>query len=87
MIPSREAELFAVVRSKVLDVLPDVDPAAVTLESRLADLGANSVDRVEVTLLSAEALGIDIPRAELHGVDNLRGLVEILARHWAGPRA
>jgi polyketide biosynthesis acyl carrier protein len=87
MTPTKDAQVLVIVKSKVLEVLPDVDPAAVTMECRLADLGANSVDRVEVTLLSAEALGVDIPRAELRGVDTLRGLVEILVRHWTGSLA
>lgn len=87
MMSPKEEHVFAVVKSKVLDVLMDVDPVAVTLDRSLAELGANSVDRVEVAVLSMEALGLAIPPSELQGVKDLRNLVQVLCRHWGGPLA
>ena len=52
-----------------------------TIERSLTELGANSVDRVEVVMYSAEDLGLDVPRAELHGARNLADLVAVLRRH------
>jgi polyketide biosynthesis acyl carrier protein len=71
-------EIFAVVKANVLKVLPEVRAEDVTLESSLVELGANSVDRVEVMMFSMEALQLKIPRIEFHGVHSLAGLVDVL---------
>lgn len=77
-----ELRVFAVVKEKVLEVLGDiVEPDEVTPERSLAELGGNSIDRVEVTMMAMEDLGVTVPRAALAGVANLRQLTEILARH------
>lgn len=72
---------FDVVKANLLKVLMDLKPEQVTIDKSMTDLGANSVDRVEVVMYSMEELGLDIPRAELHGAKNIAGLVDILARH------
>jgi polyketide biosynthesis acyl carrier protein len=77
--------IFAVVKTNVLKVLPDVRAEDITPDKSLVDLGANSVDRVEVSMYSMEALNLKIPRIELHGVRNLAGLVDILHAHLGGP--
>lgn len=76
MPPGRD-QIFEVIKSNVCKVLFDIDPAIVSPEKKLADLGANSVDRVEITMYSMEELGLKIPRVELHGVENLQCLVEL----------
>jgi polyketide biosynthesis acyl carrier protein len=73
--------VFAVVQANVLKVLPDLRAEDVTLDKSLAELGANSVDRVEVSMFSMEALNLKIPRIEFHGVRDLAGLVDLLHLH------
>jgi thioesterase domain-containing protein/acyl carrier protein len=70
--------VFDVVKGHVLRILPDVPAAAVTPEVRLKDLGANSLDRIEVATCAMEDLDLDLPRTRLAGVDNLQSLVEVL---------
>jgi polyketide biosynthesis acyl carrier protein len=74
-------EIFEVVKANTLKVLPDLLADDVTIDKNLTDLGANSVDRVEVVIYSLEELGLKVPTAELHGVRNLRALVDLLHRH------
>lgn len=76
--------IFAVVKANVLKILPEINPDLITPNTSLTDLGANSVDRVEVTMYSMEALNLKIPRVELHGVQNLEGLVDVLHAHLNG---
>jgi polyketide biosynthesis acyl carrier protein len=77
----RERQVFDVVKAQVLEVLPDLDPATVTPERSLVELGANSIDRVEVAMASMEALGLQIPRTALAGVGSLSELVQVFCRH------
>lgn len=73
--------IFEVVKASVLKVLPDVCAHDVTPDKSLVELGANSVDRVEVSMYSMEALNLKVPRIEFHGVRNLAGLVDVLQAH------
>jgi polyketide biosynthesis acyl carrier protein len=79
-------QIFEVVRENVLRVLLDVKPEQVRLETALSDLGANSVDRVEVVMYSMEELKIKVPSNDLQGIANLGGLVDVFWRHLAGQR-
>ena len=40
--------VFEAVKASLLEVVPDVDPNAVTSGRALADLGCTSIDRAEV---------------------------------------
>jgi len=74
-------EVFEIVKGHVLEVLPDLSPEEVTPGRSLSELGANSVDRMEVVSLSLESLGLDLPLMSFAGVSNIEGLVDVLARH------
>lgn len=71
-------DVLEVVRKNTVEVLGNVSPADVRSEVRLKDLGANSIDRVEITTLSMEALGVMIPPVELARVSNVGELVDAL---------
>jgi len=73
--------IFEIVKSNTLNVLPDLLPADITIDKSLSDLGANSVDRVEIVLYSLDDLHLKIPTSELHGVRDIRALVDLLFRH------
>ncbi len=76
-----EPEIFDLVKRHIVNVLLDVDPATITPERSLTELGANSVDRVEISMGALEELALDIPRVELNGVRDIGGLVRVLHRH------
>lgn len=79
-----QQRIFDVIKANTLKVLPGLDPGEVHPERSLAELGANSVDRVEVVMYSMEDLRLKIPRSELQGIQNLQGLVEVFDRHGPG---
>jgi polyketide biosynthesis acyl carrier protein len=72
-----KAEIFEVVKKNALEIL-DVAPDTVTLGKSLTDLGANSVDRVEIVTMTMEDLGLKIPFMSFAGASNIEDLVEIL---------
>ncbi len=71
-------QIFEIVKGNILRLLPDLPSEAVTPQASLVDLGANSIDRVEVATYSMEELNVVVPRVELRGATNIAGLVEIL---------
>ena len=80
MKPSKQ-EIFDIVKKNTLQVLIDVDPDSVTIDRSLTELGANSIDRVEVVMYSMENLGISVPRTEFQGVRDIRSLVDLFHSH------
>jgi polyketide biosynthesis acyl carrier protein len=74
-------KIFAVIRENTLRTLPDARPEDVKIDGSLTDLGANSIDRVEIVMYSLQELGLKIPAPELHGLKNLRAVVDLFYRY------
>lgn len=71
-------DIFRVVKGVIAEMLPDLEPAEIEAAQSLSELGANSVDRTEVAVLSMEKLNISVPLVELAKVKNLEQLVDFL---------
>jgi polyketide biosynthesis acyl carrier protein len=72
------SEVFQVVKENIVEVLPYLAGKEISIQSSLKDLGANSIDRVEIATLSMEQLNVKIPPMEFGNVTNLEGLVKLL---------
>lgn len=77
------ARVTEVVLALVREILPDAPPELVVPERSLSELGATSIDRVEVATLAMETLGLKVPNAELAGVASIGELIDVLHRHAA----
>jgi polyketide biosynthesis acyl carrier protein len=75
------AQVEALVLGLVREILPDAPPDAVVPERSMSELGATSIDRVEVATLAMEALGLTVPHQELARVSSIGELIEALHRH------
>jgi len=75
-----ELDVFQLVKRITSEVLPFLPPDDITIEKNLKDLGANSIDRVEVVTRSMEELGIKVPLVEFGKVKDLESLVNVLHR-------
>lgn len=75
-------QVYEVVKSVIMQVLPDLDADMISIEKRLKDLGANSIDRMEVVTMSMEELGLKIPLMSFAQVNNIEGLVEVLTDNY-----
>jgi polyketide biosynthesis acyl carrier protein len=73
-----QEEVFAVIKTTVLEIVPHVKEGDVLIDRSLKDLGANSVDRAEIAMLAQESLGIAVPRVELFGPTNIGELADLL---------
>lgn len=70
-------EVFAVLKKYILEQLEDeVEESDVTIDKSMLDLGANSLDIVEIISNTMRELKIKIPRDELAQIDTMEGLVE-----------
>ena len=75
--------VFEVVKSIIIEVLPDLDSDQIQIEKNLKELGANSIDRMEVVTMSMEELDMKIPLMSFAHVSNIQGLVDVLIENYA----
>ncbi|MFY2558573.1 phosphopantetheine-binding protein [Corallococcus terminator] len=71
----RREEIFAIVKEHAASVL-SISAELVPSEGRLVDLGANSIDRLEIVTMTMETLGLKFSLVELSEVDNIKALVD-----------
>lgn len=71
-------DAFELVKKVLLEILPDLDPSVVQPESKLVDLGANSVDRMDLITSSMEESDISRPLLDFANVTTLQELADVL---------
>jgi polyketide biosynthesis acyl carrier protein len=71
-------EVFVAIKRNILEVLPGLDEGRVVPEASMRDLGANSIDRADILIMTMESLRLKFPLAELGSLKNLQGLVDFL---------
>jgi polyketide biosynthesis acyl carrier protein len=69
-------EILEIIKRNLLELLPDLEAVAMDPSQSMKDLGANSVDRMDVVIQTKEELGLKFPLNELGGVENIQGLVD-----------
>lgn len=73
-------QVMAVVVKHLAEAVDGLDTATLDPARSMKDLGANSLDIVEVVSSSMREMKIKIPRSELAKLTNLDGLVDLLHR-------
>jgi acyl carrier protein len=71
-------EVASIVRKHLADVVGDLKPSDIDIARSMKDLGATSLDVVEVVSLTMRELKVKVPRSELGKLTNMAGLVELL---------
>lgn len=71
-------KVFDVVKSHILDTLEEVDETEIQPAKSMKDLGANSLDIVEIVSCSMRDLKVKVPRSELSKLTNIGELVDLL---------
>jgi polyketide biosynthesis acyl carrier protein len=74
-----KAQMLELIAKHVTEILPDTESHTFVELDRLVDLGANSVDRVEITMLVQEPLSV--PRVELFGPRNVGELADLFLKN------
>jgi acyl carrier protein len=70
--------VVSVVKKHLLEGVDGLEEAKIDTTLSMKDLGANSLDIVEVVSRSMRELKIKVPRTELTKLTNIDGLVDVL---------
>jgi len=74
----KKEELFEIITGHAREVVPALENYQFQFNDALRDLGANSMDRSEIIMMTLESLNMEIPLIELAGVQNIGELTEVL---------
>jgi polyketide biosynthesis acyl carrier protein len=80
----KRAQVLDLIAQHAREIVPGLDDHVFAPSDRLAELGANSVDRAEITVLLQESLGLSVPRVELFGPTNVGELADLLVSKLDG---
>lgn len=70
-------EIFELLVKHTQEVIPELEGRALTQQDSLRDLGANSLDRADIIMMTMDELSMRFPLVELAGAKNLGELAEI----------
>jgi len=76
--------IFDLIVKHAREVVPALAGRDLGPDDSLRLLGANSVDRSEIILMTLEALSLNIPLVAMARAENLGQLAEIMQRNTAG---
>lgn len=70
--------VLEVVKRHLVDTIEELEGVEIDPAKSMKDLGANSLDIVEVVSSSMRELKVKVPRSELNKLTNITELVELL---------
>lgn len=73
-------EVFKVVKGNIMEILNNITEGEIHIDGTLKDLGANSIDRMDIIVKCMESVGVKIPLIEFAQVSNIEGIVDLLYR-------
>ncbi|MEO7323241.1 MAG: acyl carrier protein [Dokdonella sp.] len=71
-------EIFALITQYAGEVIPGLEQHEFQWTDSLRALGANSIDRSEIVMMTLEAMKLDIPLAETIRAENIGDLAALL---------
>lgn len=72
-----KSSILQLIATHTREILPGLENHVFVESDRLSDLGANSIDRAEISMLVQESLSLAVPRVELFGPKNVGELAEL----------
>ncbi len=79
--------MWYVLKRAILEVLPEYADREIGFDESLKALGANSVDRAEILMVTMESLGLKVPMVEFSSATNIGELIAILHLHTIKARS
>ena len=70
--------VLEIVKGHLVDTIEELEGVEIDPSKSMKDLGANSLDIVEVVSASMRQLRIKVPRAKLKELKDIQGLVDLL---------
>lgn len=77
--------VLAIMKKYIMELLPNVKAEDIHAGVRMADLGANSIDRADIIVATMEELGLKLPLASFGKAKNIGELIDIFLQASNAP--
>ncbi len=77
-------QIFELIKNSIREIVPEINADTVKIEQSLRDLGVNSIDRVDIIIMTMENLNIKMPLVEFGKLKNIDGIVDLLYEKFNG---
>jgi polyketide biosynthesis acyl carrier protein len=77
-------EIFNIIQNHVIEVLPNISAGEIKTEYSLKDMGANSIDRMDIIVNVMETMKLKIPLLEFGKIKNIQELIDLLYEKKVG---
>jgi polyketide biosynthesis acyl carrier protein len=71
-------DIFKLIVDHTREILPELEHHPFQRTDSLRELGANSLDRSEILMMTLEAMNLQVPAVEFHGPENIGELVDMI---------
>lgn len=71
-------KIFEMITMHIREVLPNLESHQFLLTDSLKDLGANSIDRSDILIMTLESLSLKMPLIEMSKANNIGELIGII---------
>ena len=79
--PITREQIAAVIKKHAIDTIDGLTGEAIDSAQSLADVGASSLDLVEIVSASMRELKVKVPRSELMLIESVTDLTDLLHKH------
>lgn len=69
-------DIFELIAYNCCQIIPRLEGHLFQRSDRLKDLGANSIDRTEILMITMDSLSLKMPLVEMFGAKNIGELVD-----------
>jgi acyl carrier protein len=80
-------EILNIVKKHLMDNIEDLEESTIDPSRSMKEMGANSLDIVEVVSCSMRDLKVKVPRSELAQLTDMNGLVDLLHNYASQKQA
>lgn len=70
-------QIFGILKTHILEIMDELSESDINITDELETLGANSMDRADIIMMTMETLDLDIPRVELLGETHIEEIIDI----------
>jgi polyketide biosynthesis acyl carrier protein len=71
-------EIIKTIRKNLADIIPELVEPDISADTSFTDMGANSIDRSELIMLTLEHFNLNIPRIEFVGANTINQLADLI---------
>ena len=78
-----KSEVITLIKNNLIEIIPELEGEKIEVTEPLVAIGANSIDRGELIMLTLEALELEVSRIEFVGAQTIDDLADLMLHHQA----